>query len=178
MEKIWKLLSLKFCFICLQIKIFAEARTEAINIICGLISSSSQCSDGAPACIKLMARIEEKLPSFATSAGQPAQPTHGLVSGPVCVFFDRLHGEPVYGEMVLILIHIVGSYYTGIHRPPLSADWYQQWPKINYLHCVLHKIRTEGDGWKGDHYQIRTGPTDPRKKVCYDVLEKVPSEGS
>ena len=66
----------------MQIKIFAEARTEAINIIGGLISSSSsQCSDGAPAGIKLMARIEEKLPSFATSAGQPAQPTHGLVSG-------------------------------------------------------------------------------------------------
>ena len=80
---------------------------------------------------------------------RPPQPTHGLGSGPgqgCGLFFARHHGEPVYWEMVLILIHIVGSYYTGIHRPPLSADWYQQWPKINYLHCVLHKIRTREMG--------------------------------
>ena len=113
--------------------------------------------------------------------GRSASTTYtrpGQWSGQGCgLFFDRHHGEPVYGEMVLILIHIVGSYYTGIHRPPLSADWYQQWPKINYLHCVLHKIRTEGDGWKGDHYQIRTGPTDPRKCAMME-LWWLPSEGS
>ena len=74
-----------------------------------------------------MARIEEKI-AVICNIGRSASTTYTrpgpyLVSGQGCgLFFDRHHGEPVYGEMVLILIHIVGSYYTGIHRPPLSAD--------------------------------------------------------
>ena len=86
-----------------------------------------QRSDGGPACIQLMARIEEKIAVICNIGRSDHHNlhTHGLGSGPgqgCGLFFDRHHGEPVYGEMVLILIHIVGSYYTGIHRPPLSAD--------------------------------------------------------
>ena len=87
-----------------------------------------QRSDGGPAYyIKLMARIEEKI-AVICNIGRSASTTYTrpgpcLVSGQGCgLFFALHHGEPVYGEMVLILIHIVGSYYSGIHRPPLSAD--------------------------------------------------------
>ena len=88
-----------------------------------------QLSDGGPAYyIKLMARIEEKIAVICNIGRSDQHNLHtawAVVSGPgqgCGLFFARHHGEPVYGEMVLILIHIVGSYYTGIHRPPLSAD--------------------------------------------------------
>ena len=129
-----------------------------------------QRSDGGPACIQLMARIEEKI-AVICNIGRSASTTYtrpGQWSGMRFVLCPTSRRTRLWRNGLNLNTYCRFLLYW---HPPSSIEcWLISTMAKNQLSTLcIAQDKDEGDGWKGDHYQIRTGPTDPRKCAMVEL---------